>query len=130
MKIILLFIFFSSFAFCQENNEKITKEQSDVDFAYICLEVKPEFKTGIKNFYKYVGDNYKLPNVNGLTGTILVTFVVEKDGSLTDIEVLKDLGYGTGEEAIRVLKACPKWNPGLQDGGKPVRVKYTFPIKI
>ena len=47
-----------------------------------------------------------------------VTFVVEKDGSLTDIKVIRDIGYGTGKEAIRVLKKCPKWTPGEQNGKK------------
>ncbi|MGE4348010.1 MAG: energy transducer TonB, partial [Flavobacteriaceae bacterium] len=54
---------------------------------------------------------------------------VETDGSLTDIKVIRDLGYGTGAEAVRVLKKSKKWKPGTQNG-KPVRVKYTLPISI
>ncbi len=93
------------------------------------IEVKPEFPGGMEKFYSYVGKNYRAPEEEGLKGKVYVTFVVEKDGSLTDIKVLRDIGYGTGTEAIRVLKRCPKWNPGVQNG-KPVRVLYSLPITI
>ncbi|MBF6641935.1 energy transducer TonB [Flavobacterium sp. J49] len=93
------------------------------------IDVKPEFPGGLGEFYKYVGKNYKTPNVKGLKGKVFVTFVIEKDGSLSDIKVIKDIGLGTGEEAIRVLKACPNWIPGEQNG-KKVRVMYSLPISI
>lgn len=93
------------------------------------IEVKPEFPGGMDKFYSYVGKNYRAPEEEGLKGKVYVTFVVEKDGSLTDIKVLRDIGYGTGKEAIRVLSKCPRWNPGVQNG-KPVRVLYSLPITI
>jgi protein TonB len=93
------------------------------------IEVKPEFPGGMAKFYKYVGDNYRAPEEEGLRGKVYVTFVVEKDGSLTDIKVLRDIGYGTGKEAVRVLNKSPRWNPGIQNG-KPVRVLYSLPIQI
>ena len=93
------------------------------------IEVKPEFPGGMEKFYSYVGKNYQAPEEEGLKGKVYVTFVVEKDGSLTDIKVLRDIGYGTGKEAIRVLNKCPRWNPGEQNG-KKVRVLYSLPITI
>ena len=93
------------------------------------IEVKPDFPGGIDKFYKFVGKNYQVPEEEGLKGKVFVSFVVEKDGSLTDIKVIRDIGYGTGKEAIRVLKSCPKWNPGEQNG-KKVRVLYSLPINI
>lgn len=93
------------------------------------IEVKPDFPGGIEKFYSYVGKNYQVPEEEGLKGKVFVSFVVEKDGSLTDIKVIRDIGYGTGKEAIRVLKNCPKWNPGEQNG-KKVRVLYSLPINI
>lgn len=93
------------------------------------IEVKPDFPGGLEKFYKFVGKNFQVPEEEGLKGKVFVTFVVEKDGSLTDIKVVRDIGYGTGKEAIRVLKACPKWNPGEQNG-KKVRVLYSLPITI
>ena len=93
------------------------------------IEVKPEPLGGFAKFYKFIGNNYRTPEEEGLAGKVYVTFVVEKDGSLTDIKVVRDIGYGTGKEAIRVLKSCPKWNPGEQNG-KKVRVLYSLPITI
>ena len=93
------------------------------------IEVKPEFPGGIEKFYKFVGTNYVTPEEDGLKGKVFVSFVVEKDGSLTDIKVIRDIGYGTGKEAIRVLKKSPRWAPGVQNG-KPVRVLYSLPITI
>lgn len=93
------------------------------------IEVKPDFPGGLEKFYKFIGKNFQVPEEDGLKGKIIVTFVVEKDGSLTDIKVIRDIGYGTGKEAIRVLKSCPRWNPGEQNG-KKVRVLYSLPISI
>ncbi|WP_291127655.1 energy transducer TonB [Flavobacterium sp. UBA7682] len=93
------------------------------------IEVKPDFPGGLEKFFKFIAKNYQVPEEDGLKGKIFVTFVVEKDGSLTDIKVIRDIGYGTGKEAIRVLKSCPRWNPGEQNG-KKVRVLYSLPISI
>jgi len=93
------------------------------------IQVQPEFPGGMGEFYKYIGQNYKTPNVKGLKGKIFLTFIIEKDGNLSDIKVIRDIGHGTGEEAIRVLKACPVWKPGEFNGEK-VRVQYSLPITI
>jgi periplasmic protein TonB len=93
------------------------------------IEVKPDFPGGIQKFYDFVGKNYQTPEEEGLKGKVYVTFVVEKDGSLTDIKVLRDIGYGTGKEAVRVLSKCPRWTPGEQNG-KKVRCTYSLPISI
>ena len=83
----------------------------------------------IGNFYSFVGKNYQSPEEEGLKGKVYVTFVVEKDGSLTDIKVVRDIGYGTGKEALRVLNKCPRWTPGEQNG-KKVRCTFSLPINI
>jgi protein TonB len=93
------------------------------------IEVKPDYPGGMAKFYEYVGKTYVAPDEEGLKGKVYVTFVVEKDGSLTDIKVIRDIGYGTGKEAVRVLNKCPRWNPGEQNG-KKVRVLYSLPITI
>jgi protein TonB len=66
---------------------------------------------------------------NNITGKVFISFTVEKDGSITDVKVDRKLGYGTDEEAVRVIKASKRWNPGMQNG-KPVRVKYNIPIQF
>lgn len=93
------------------------------------IEVKPDFPGGISKFLAFVGKNYQAPEEEGLKGKVYVTFVVEKDGSLTDIKVLRDIGYGTGKEAIRVLNKSPRWTPGEQNG-KKVRCTFSLPISI
>ena len=95
---------------------------------YNAVEVRPDFPGGIQKFYDFVGKNYRAPDED-VKGKVFVQFVVEKDGSLTDIKVVRDLGYGTGAEAIRVLKKSPKWKPGIQNG-RAVRVLYSLPISI
>jgi len=93
------------------------------------IEVKPDFPGGMDKFLAFVGKNYTPPEEEGLKGKVYVTFVVEKDGSLTDIKVLRDIGYGTGKEAIRVLNKSPRWTPGEQNG-KKVRCTFSLPISI
>ncbi len=92
------------------------------------IEVKPDFPGGIQKFYNYISNNFRFEE-EGVSGRVIVTFVVEKDGSLTDIKVVRDIGFGSGAEAIRVLKRSPKWIPGEQNG-KKVRVLYSLPISI
>ncbi len=94
------------------------------------VEIKPEYPGGIEEFYKYIQKKYRTPSDRNFKGgRIIISFVVEKDGSLTDIRVLKDAGFGTGREAVRVLKACDKWTPAEQKG-KKVRCSYMLPITL
>ena len=96
------------------------------------VEIQPEPPGGLNAFRKWIGDNYQYPQAAidaGVKGTVQVTFVVEKDGSLTDIKVARDLSYGTGQAAINVLKKAKKWSPGIQNG-RPVRVAYSLPIRL
>lgn len=92
-------------------------------------EKTPEFSSGLTKFYQFINENYRTPSVEGLKGKVIVSFIVDIDGSLTDFVIVKDLGYGTGKEAIRVLKKCPKWSAGIQNG-IPIRCIYRVPINI
>lgn len=96
------------------------------------VEKQPQFPGGMQAFYKWVGENYKYPaeaKKNKVSGSLHLSFVVERDGSLSNFELLRDLGYGTGEAAIDLLKESPKWKPGLTRG-ETVRVSYSLPIKL
>jgi len=79
--------------------------------------------------YKFFHDNFITPEEEGLQGTVYLSFIVEKDGSLSDIKILRDIGYSTGQESVRVLRKSEKWIPGEQKG-KKVRCLYTLPIKL
>ncbi|WP_324688971.1 M56 family metallopeptidase [Flavobacterium cheonhonense] len=109
-----------------------TKKQESDLYNLAELTEKPEYQTGLEAFYQYIGSNYKIPeeiSTKKISGKIFASFIVEKDGTLSNIKILRDMGYGTGEEAKRVLENSPKWLPGKIDG-KPVRTMYSLPIAI
>lgn len=89
----------------------------------------PGFPGGMEEFYKILMRNYHTPNIEGLKGKIFASFVIDIDGTLTNERIIRDIGYGTGTELLRVLKLSPKWIPGVKDG-KPVCVLYSIPINI
>ena len=96
------------------------------------VELMPSFNGGEEEMYKWLANNIKYPQVakeTGISGTVVVTFVVERDGGITSAQVLKDIGGGCGEEALRVVKAMPKWKVGKQNG-VPVRVQFNLPIRF
>lgn len=105
-------------------------EEEAADEIFQFVEDQPTPLGGMKAFYAYVGKNMKYPaqaRRMGIEGKVYITFVVGKDGALTDIVVLKGIGAGCDQEAIRVLSGAPKWKPGKQRG-RPVRVRMQLPI--
>jgi len=128
----LLFCFFAASGWAQDaNNQADLKEDKDY-LNYVAVEQKPEYPGGIKELYKFLITNFRLSEEAqraGVKGQAIIDFMVEKDGSLGDFKIIKDLGYGIGHEVIRVLKRARKWTPGtLRD--KPVRVLYRMPITV
>ncbi len=96
------------------------------------IEVMPEFEGGKEKMNLFISSNFQITDEmkkNNLNGKVIVSFVVEKDGSISNINVIRSLGFGTENEAIRVLKSMPKWNSGEQNG-KKVRCSYMVPIMI
>ena len=112
-------------------NSTILSDNENAIVTAISLDKLPEFPGGIAKFYNYVGNHFEKPELEGVnTIKVLISFVIEKDGSMTDILVKKDPGYGLGKEAIRVLKSLrTKWKPGMI-GSKAVRTAYDLPITI
>jgi protein TonB len=105
-------------------------ETTNESTVFTAVEVEPTPIGGMEKFYTFLGNKIKYPNAakeDNTQGRVVLTFVVERDGSLTDIKAIKDPGNGLGDEAIRVLKLAPHWNPGIQNG-KKVRVQYTIPV--
>jgi TonB family protein len=96
------------------------------------VEVEPEFPGGMEALIKYLSENIKYPEQakkDKIQGKVFVAFVVEKDGSVTDAKVLRGISGGCDEEALRVVNAMPKWEPGKQKG-TPVRVSFNLPISF
>ena len=110
------------------------EEVVDEEEIFTVVEKMPEFPGGIQKLYNYLGNNIRYPEVAkeaGIQGKVYISFVVEKDGSIKDVKVLRGIPGGKmcDNEAIRVVKAMPKWSPGKQRG-KPVRVSYNLPVQF
>jgi protein TonB len=108
-------------------DEKPKEEETKV---FDVVEQMPEFPGGQAALLKWIGDNIKYPAIaeeNGIQGRVVCTFVVERDGSVTDVQVARSIDPSLDKEAVRVLKKMPKWIPGRQNGSA-VRVKYTVPV--
>ncbi len=111
-----------------EVEEEVVDEQP-----FLIAETMPSFQGGdLNSFRNWVQREVKFPQIaleNGISGRVILTFVIEKDGRLTNIQVLQTPDRSLSEEAIRVLNKSPKWSPGKQRG-KTVRVKYTLPVEF
>jgi len=115
--------------FCQKS---ANAQDDDKIYNFVSIKNPPTYPGGLQAFYKFLGTNIKYPEMaakNNVQGKVLVSFVVEKDGSLSDIKIERSLGSGTDEETVRVLKLSRNWNPGIEDA-KPVRVKYNIPVSF
>ncbi len=111
----------------EEEEEEVVEER-----IFMVVENNPEFPGGDRARIKFLSKNISYPTMakeSGIQGTVYVTFVVEKDGSITDIRIARGIGGGCDEEALRVMKKMPNWKPGKQRG-KPVRVQFSMPIKF
>ncbi len=108
------------------------EEEEKEDEIFQVVEQDPEFPGGVEALYKFVQQNIKYPQLakeNNITGRVFVQFVVEKDGSVSNVRAARDIGGGCGAEAVRVVKSMPKWTPGKQRG-KAVRAAYTLPVNF
>lgn len=104
--------------------------EEEVEEIFTIVEDQPEYPGGMNAFYKYIGTNMRYPaqaRRMGVEGRVFVQFVVEKDGSLSEIQVIKGIGFGCDEEALRVIKQSKKWTPGKQRG-RAVKVRMILPI--
>ena len=108
-------------------------EEEEEEVVFVVVESMPEFPGGQQALFKYLSENVKYPVIaqeNGIQGRVICQFVVNKDGSIVDVEVVRSGGDPSlDKEAVRVIKSMPKWKPGKQRG-KPVRVKYTVPVNF
>lgn len=107
-------------------------EAEDSDVPFVVVEKMPSFPGGETALFKYLGDNIKYPVIaqeSGIQGRVICQFVVNRDGSIVDIEVVRSVDKSLDAEAIRVISKMPRWTPGMQRG-KTVRVKYTLPVNF
>ncbi|MBQ1858427.1 MAG: energy transducer TonB [Paludibacteraceae bacterium] len=110
-----------------------TAEQSEEEMVFLVVDEMPAFPGGQEALFKYLTDNVIYPQIakeNGIEGRVICTFVIEPDGSISNVEVVRSGGDPSlDKEAVRVIKSMPKWKPGKQRG-QAVRVKFTIPVKF
>lgn len=119
MMLVLLFSFMTSTAQTKKN-----------DMVFDVVEVMPQFPGGQIEMLKYIMKNMKYPEQamkEGIQGRVTVRFIVEKDGSISDVKPILSVHPLLNKEAVRVVESMPKWTPGKQNG-KPVRVRFNVPI--
>ena len=110
----------------------VEEEEIAEDVIFTVVEDQPSFPGGEEARIRYLQENLRYPQMAreaGIQGTVFVTFVVERDGSVTDVRVIRGIGGGCDEEAIRVVRNMPRWTPGRQRG-QPVRVQFNMPIRF
>ena len=102
------------------------------DSAFVKVDVVPQFPGGMEGFGAYLSKNLRYPvyaRTHGIQGKVIISFIVEANGKLSDLKVVRGVVGGISEEAMRVMLLSPSWSPGMA-GGKPVRVKYSVPISF
>jgi TonB family protein len=116
-------------------NGKLTAGKNkilDVVYNYTIANNPPKYKGGIENFYRFIGENMRFPEEAArfnLQGTVIVSFTINKEGNIEDVEIIKSVGPSLDQEATRILLLSPKWVPGSLKG-VPVRVRYDIPISF
>jgi protein TonB len=112
---------------------EVVEEAAEDDAPFIIAEEMPKFQGGdLMKFRSWVQGKLKYPQIaqeNGISGKVTLTFVIERDGSLTNIQVMQSPDRSLADEAVRVLQSSPKWTPGKQRNS-PVRVRYTLPVEF
>lgn len=111
--------------------EEIGMSDEEEEIFVFCEKV-PEFPGGEEALYEFLRNNLKYPEEakeKNISGTVVIKFVIEKDGSISHARILREIGGGCGAEALRVVNMMPKWKPGEQ-GGKPIRCEFTLPVQF
>jgi len=120
-------------AFCLIISKSTFAQQAQKDTTvYTVVETMPQYPGGEDALMKYLAINISYPQAakdKGIQGTVYVSFIVEKNGNISNVKILRGIGSGCDEEVIRVVKDMPEWKPGTQNG-KPVRVQYNLPVKF
>jgi protein TonB len=123
---LLFFVLLCATSFSQN----LEKQEDNNIYNLAGIDVKPAYPDGLKQLNAYVNENYKKAGFESeRKGKIYTLFVVEKDGSLSDIKLLRGLDLEKSKVIIQILKSCPKWKPGQQNG-RLVRVLYTLPLEL
>jgi hypothetical protein len=104
-------------------------EIKNIPIPYESVEYRPEYPGGIKEFMKYIEKNFKAPAEEGISGDMVVSFIIDEDGKVNNPQIIKKVGKGNFEDLKKLILNSPKWTPG-ENIGIPVKVLFKLPIKI
>lgn len=127
--LILLFSIFGSVSWAQTEPPKTEEVKT---FEMFDIQSQPVFPGGEAAMMQFISENLQYPALareSNVQGTVILSFTIDKDGSILDVKILKDIGSGCGKESMRVIESMPKWTPG-EANGHPVRVRYTLPVRF
>lgn len=127
-KLLFLSAFLCTLSFGAFAQEEVKVEEE----VFVVVEEQAEFPGGLDSMYAYIVKNLKYPELakeKGIEGRVFVQFVIEKDGSISNVKILRGIGGGCDEAAVEMVKNMPKWKPAKQRG-KPVRCQFNLPIKF
>lgn len=119
------------FAFSLNVNAQ-EKKSDNSDVVFTVVENEAEFPGGVEAMNRFMAENIKYPTLakqKNIEGKVIISFIVEKNGTLSDIRTIKDIGEGCGDEGVRIVKLMPKWKPAKQKG-QPVRQQFLLPISF
>lgn len=122
-------LFLSGFCHFQAQAQDAGAQLDETIYEEQDVDAVPDFPGGVDAFYKQFYKSFEAPKIPGLVDKVVLTFVVETDGTPSNIKVIHDAGFGTAEQTIKILESFPKWLPGTK-GRKKVRVQHTLPIAI
>lgn len=112
--------------------EPATSHPDESEYNLVTVQKPPLFPGGDQELLKYLAENIDYPPIareNHIEGTVALSFIINKDGSVSDVSILKEIGGGCGKEALRVVKSMPRWSPG-EANGHPVKVRFTLPVRF
>ncbi|MBR3411465.1 MAG: energy transducer TonB [Bacteroidales bacterium] len=127
-KILLLFV--SLFLI---GNIAIAQDDDDISYYDSDIESDAEFPGGLEELYMFACMNVEYPKEAreaNIEGKVYVSFTVGKDGSVANIKLLKDIGYGCGEAVVKMVQSMPRWKPAMRKNGNPVRVQFSLPVNF
>lgn len=117
-------------AFALNLNAQVDKPDNDADVVYTIVDKEASYPGGIEALNTFLARNIIYPTLakqKNIQGKVIISFIIEKNGSISNIKIVKDIGEGCGEEGVRIVKLMPKWKPAQQKG-EPVRQQFVLPV--
>ena len=125
---LIVLVFMMSFAL--NLNAQVDKTGNDADVVYTIVDKEASYPGGIEALNTFLARNIIYPTLakqKNIQGKVIISFIIEKNGSISNIKIIKDIGEGCGEEGVRIVKLMPKWKPAQQKG-EPVRQQFVLPV--